>query len=217
MNIRLRNATLLASCILFFAGCYQGGEDRCGENQTYSGSTQTCECVEGAIVEDGACALCGENTAIVDNTCVCALGYAADETGACVEVPSGLGFDCSADSDCTNPDYSHCQDDVDGTNYCSAQNCSADDDCAAGYACAVWETPSFCERPPTGMGDTCAAPEDCTGEANLCESQALNMCITTGCDVADNDCPVGYFCCDISAFGGSTICAPHSFAATCPG
>ena len=79
-------------------------------------------------------------------------------------------MECSVDEDCTSSEYSHCQ--LEGeSGYCTKSDCTAgSDDCPGSYACNDRTDPSFCERPPTGLGTACSSNEDCQDfEASYCE------------------------------------------------
>lgn len=64
--------------------------------------------------------------------------------------------------------------------------------------------------PSDGLGDACTGPADCAGKgANYCESFMLMQCIVSGCDLANNNCPDTYACCDLSMFGVvEPLCLP---------
>jgi hypothetical protein len=56
---------------------------------------------------------------------------------------------------------------------------------------------------PTGMNDSCTTSADCALEADYClmatyPDPSGYYCTTQGCDVALNDCPLGYECLDLS-------------------
>lgn len=64
--------------------------------------------------------------------------------------------------------------------------------------------------PGGGLGDSCTSPADCAGkDASFCESFSLMQCTVSGCDLANDNCPDTYVCCDLSSVGVmDPLCLP---------
>ncbi|HEX2679105.1 MAG TPA: hypothetical protein VHM19_20790, partial [Polyangiales bacterium] len=92
------------------------------------------------------------------------------------------------------------------------RNCksSADCDTTVDYACNDRVSPSFCERPPRGLGTSCASDADCAGfTASYCEALSSHVCLVNECKADPDRCHGDWACCDIALLGGS-ICVPPS-------
>jgi hypothetical protein len=64
----------------------------------------------------------------------------------------------------------------------------------------------------SGLGEPCTGHPACTGQADYCAKMpgaASGYCTITGCDPAKDNCPVGYYCLDLSLFAPTEpkICA----------
>ncbi len=217
-SIARLGAALLLCCLA--PACQYDESNLCGDNQELDEDTGGCRCVADAVLEDRLCHLCPEGEVVVDNACACPDDQVRGEGGACVDKPATLGEACNgADLTCDDPAYPRCQiDDAgSGDGYCTSEGCGDNGECDGGFTCATWESPSYCERPPTGLGTACADQNECAAfEAYVC-FPITGECVTELCDLELNDCPVGYSCCDLSAFDPSvtTLCVPDSFS--CPG
>ena len=58
--------------------------------------------------------------------------------------------------DCTDAKYNTCHIVSGGGSYCTNTGCADDTACDGGYACDISTDPAYCERPPTGDGQSCA-------------------------------------------------------------
>jgi hypothetical protein len=133
--------------------------------------------------------------------CMCDPDTVADG-GSCRVLP-GLGAACDAATACDDS-YPVCW-----RSSCT-KTCAADTDCPDSYVCADWETTPVC-RTFTGFGASCVGPEDCASfDANAC---LQGHCGVVGCTVGVDDCPRDTKCCDFSALGFGTVCAPAEY---CP-
>ncbi len=184
--------------------CVLDTDDLCGPNQVIWGDDDRCVCAEGMGYTPQGCVPCGSNEISSPAGCVCNAGYARPAAGqACEEVQ--IGAPCTADAECSNPLYTHCQVTPFG-GYCTAAGCASSAECTSGYACDTGASPSYCKRPPVGAGVACALPEDCAGtEALFCDTFVSLSCLVQDCDDAANPCFEGTECCP---FGGVNICIP---------
>jgi hypothetical protein len=180
--LRAARAGILAlGSWLAWAGCYDAG-DRCDANMV--------------LVEDARC-VCAEGTILTSHGCE-------------VAALTALGRSCDpAANTCSEVPYDHCQGGG-ATAYCTSTDCTASDECESGYACNTAGNPSFCQRPPIGLGQACAGPADCAGtEATWCDTFMTHQCVVQGCSVALQDCFGDGVCCDLSRFGvPAPLCVP---------
>jgi hypothetical protein len=63
----------------------------------------------------------------------------------------------------------------------------------------------------SGLGEPCGATEDCTLAADMCviyPGAAVGYCTVQHCSPEPDDCPVGYFCMNVSEYNPDydTIC-----------
>jgi len=149
---------------------------------------------------------CGPNQVMYEDLrCVCDAKSAPDATGACQpvpEAPMGLGAACDATTPCADAEFKHCEAGADGSGYCTKADCAGAEDCTGGYACDVSVTPSVCRRPPAGLGMSCTADADCAGtEATYCDTFVTHTCLVQGCNLTQDNCFIGFECCDLSSFG----------------
>jgi hypothetical protein len=148
---------------------------------------------------------------------VCEEGFARPEQGAaCALVPGGLGDECNVDDNpCGAGAYAECHVTGEGSDgYCTSTGCESESDCEAGYMCEAGDGPSYCRRPPTGYGETCASDEDCEGnDASFCETLQSKVCLVPCAPGRPSDCFDGEVCCDLSIFQAGIICTPEG---TCP-
>ena len=83
----------------------------------------------------------------------------------------------------------------------SSADCEGEDEC---------NNAGLCISPPSGLLQSCAAPEDCAGnDADFCDTFVQQACLVQGCTVSPNDCFAGFECCDLTAFGLPTLCIPE--------
>lgn len=191
-------AALLSSCLI-------DDSERCGPNQVYD-SHMGCACEAGSVKTDTGCIKCGANEVAKSTACECAEGFARNPATKLCEAGSPCGTACDA----AKPRCVAAK----GGAYCAAAGCTKEAGCATGETCAVWDANPYCMRAPTGVGKTCAAAADCAGQdADFCEATQSKMCLPSGCTPSKNDCATGNSCCDLSAFGLTTLCVPTG---SCP-
>lgn len=158
---------------------------------------------------------CGPNMVLSQGLCMCVAG-ASVKNNVCVIVDaggpapmSGLGAVCSESVPCTDQTAPLCQTALSGERYCTSTDCARDADCATGYRCITSGSGSYCRRPSTGQGETCATTADCEKfDAKFC-SMTYKFCLIRDC-TADS-CDVGYTCWDASMIvpGAPFICRPE--------
>jgi hypothetical protein len=200
-----------AAWILLPVACFYDADERCSPGQHLVGDTQ-CQCDEGTAFTPQGCVPCAENEIAGPAGCMCGPGFVrptADST--CQLAPPALGGECDvASTPCSDPRYAYCQI-VSGTSgYCTNSGCSSSSDCDGGYQCETATSPTFCQRPPLGVGTSCESAEDCAGtEATFCDLFMTRTCLVQGCSVADQDCFGELQCCDLSQFGvPEPLCLP---------
>lgn len=195
---------VLVACAL--SACVYDGDNPCGEGgfDVY-GDNRRCVCPEGAVMTPNGCIECGAHEVATATSCECEAGYSRSAPNEACEEAAGLGDECDpANSACEAP-YAHCEPAGDA-GYCTTDGCTSSDDCDGGFSC---NADSVCERPPAGLGATCAGPDDCAGtEATFCDSFMTMSCQVEGCSLDPNDCFEGYECCDLTMFGLPTLCVP---------
>jgi hypothetical protein len=204
-----------ASSCLFHAG------DRCDPGQNYDAQAGLCVCdaSQNLVAGDHGCVACGEHEVAGNDVCSCADGYQRPSAGAvCAVIPEALGAACASDTDCADKTYDTCHIVTDGASYCTNVGCKSNDDCTGGYACNTSAKASYCERPPSGDGQSCSSDDDCEGtEATYCEIYDTHVCHVQGCSLAPNDCFPGQDCCDLSVASGGIVTKLICVAAgTCP-
>jgi hypothetical protein len=171
------------------------------------------------IAGDHGCVACGEHEVAGDDVCSCEVGYQRPSVGAaCVVIPDALGAACTKNADCTDPTYNTCHIDADAAGYCTNVGCKTNEDCTGGYACDTNAKTSYCERPPSGQGQSCASDADCAGTgATHCEAFVTHVCYVQGCSLTSNDCFPGKECCDVTAKSLGTMTKPICVdSGTCP-
>ena len=202
---RLRARWLLAALIA--PACLYDSSDRCGDHQVLQDDQCVCEAGYGLV--DQQCVACKDDE--VSNPigpCDCAEGLVRVAEGA--ECTEAVGQACTTDADCPSPDFPHCQ--LDGaTGYCTSTGCVAGaGDCPGAYGCNDRVTPSFCERPPEGLGASCTTSDDCAGSvASYCEALSAHACLVPGCAADPSICHGDWVCCDLALISNS-LCAPPS-------
>jgi hypothetical protein len=199
-------AGLAGLTALVMAACVYDPDRRCGAAQMYSESAQVCVCEGNAITVPGGCKPCAADEVVTGMTCGCAIGQKKNADGACAVV-NGLGDPCdTVTAPCNDTTYSYCAVQDGGTSGICTQTCAGNADCEATYTCATWEAQPYC-RTFTGVGQTCGASTDCTGDANFCDTFMTHSCLVSGCSLTANDCPRDTMCCDFSRFRLGTLCA----------
>ena len=189
--------------------CLVDEDHPCGQHQ--AADAGACLCDEGYGLVGNRCVACGAHELGTLEGCACEPGYArAGADGPCAKL-EGLGEACGQDADCVDPRYAHCQRDADA-GYCTSADCESSDDCQVtlDYACNTYASPSFCERPPSGLGKSCESSDDCDGfEASYCESLSAGVCLQNECKDAPESCHGDWVCCDLAILGTS-LCVPPS-------
>ena len=206
---RARRGALITPLLLaiFVPACLVDLDDRCGDHQHYDAEQATCLCDPAYVLGAGACVPCAENEVGSPDGCVCAEGFSRKAPDA-VCAQAGLGDACQSDADCSDPSYAHCRPDGD-SGYCTASDCEAAP-CPGDYACNTREAPSFCERPPLGLGTACSSSDECAGfEAAYCETVVAKSCVVNDCKPDPNKCHGDWVCCDIGLLSQS-LCLPPS-------
>lgn len=183
--VRSRMLILPALAVVVLASACLLDDERCGPNMVLKQGL--CMCVEGASVKNNECVI-------------------VDAGGPAPTI--GLGAVCSETALCTDEAAPLCQTAPSGERYCTATGCTTDADCTNSYRCIKSSSVSYCRRPSTGQGETCATSADCAKyDATFC-SMTLRICMIRDC-TADS-CDVGYTCWDASQFsaGAPWICRP---------
>lgn len=195
-----KRRALWSALAVVAAGCVLDTDDRCGPNQVAFEGDERCVCAPGSAYTPDGCVPCGSNEVESPTGCICEVGFTRGDDGACAEVSGGIGTLCTTDAECLNPTYPHCQASP-GGSYCTAQNCDAG--CDGGFACNLAGSPSYCQRPSTGVGVPCTSDADCAGnDANYCELFVSRTCLVRDCSVAPESCFTGSECC---SFPGTPI------------
>lgn len=196
----LIGSALLTSCLVDSA-------DRCGTHQVQQ--AEICVCEPGFGLVGNECLACGENEVGALTGCECEPGFGrGGSTEPCMPVVS-LGKACVNDAECTDATFDYCQTDGDA-GYCTRPDCATSADCSNDYSCNRRGSRAFCERPPSGFGQSCHSSDDCSAfEASYCESLSSNVCLKDGCKADPSICPGDWSCCDIALLGNS-LCLPSS-------
>ena len=194
------------------AACTFDPDDRCGPNQVAWGEDEErCTCADGFAYTEQGCVSCGPNAVATPNGCVCESGFGRLTPEApCEALPEGFGQACTDDAECPGF-YPHCQPSVGGGGYCTTQNCTDSAACLGGYTCNTLNAPSFCQRPPVGLGQPCASPADCAGtDALWCDLVFSQTCLVQDCLTSVEGCVPGFECCDLTSVGlpGASLCLP---------
>jgi hypothetical protein len=200
---------VLSCCaVVLAAGCLVDVDQRCGENQRFDAATEVCVCEADFERQGNACVRCGENETGSSDGCVCLEGFSRSNAEAdCVEA-AALGQECAEDADCSE-DYAHCALEAGATDgYCTVSGCSTSADCPTDYGCNTRTTPSYCERPPEGLGTSCDSADDCEGfVASYCETVSAGACLVNDCAPDPAKCHGDWVCCDIGLLSQS-LCIP---------
>lgn len=208
----LIRAWVLGGALLVpMSGCIVS-ESSCAEGEKFvDEDIQRCTCAEGYILDEvaEACVACGENETSKANQCVCMDGYVRDDSsGNCREVVAGeamFGGACDSDAACVDP-YGYCAD-ATGDGYCTSSACTDNSDCEDVWTCVEESGSSYCKRPPSGLGETCASQADCAGfEATYCETFQAKTCQLVGCAEGNTTCPGDWVCCDLRGALGVSMC-----------
>jgi hypothetical protein len=203
----MRAALLIAALIgPLLEACVYDPDRRCGPAMTYLAATETCVCNSNAVPVPGGCRACAADEVTSGGKCACPAGQTKNTQGVCATV-AGLGDPCDTQSaPCTDATYSFCATKGSGTSGTCTRTCTGNADCEAAYTCATWDAHPYC-RTFAGLGDRCASPADCTGDAAYCDTFQSHTCIVSGCSLTTNDCPRDQTCCDFSGFGLGNLCA----------
>jgi len=182
----------------------------CGEHMVYDAATHLCFCDATSVPVTGGCKPCVAGHEPQGGQCACPAGTAEDASGVCVAVSTAQGAACDATNTCDDAVFDVCG----PSGYCT-HGCQSNGDCEGGYNCASQDVTPTCRKPPTGLGTPCSQPADCAGfEASFCESVSLHQCTVISCNLAPNDCAIGWGCCDLRPFGApAPMCLP---AGACP-
>lgn len=196
------------------SGCLYESGDRCDSTQRFDAASGVCVCQENTVPGEHGCESCPEHEVPQGPSCVCSDGYARPaEGGACALIPDTLGAACDPSAPSCAPEYPTCHPLDDTTGYCTAE-CTTSGECSGGFVCDTSSNPSYCQRPPTGVGHTCSSSADCAGfEATYCETLQAHVCLVQGCTKSPNTCFSGNDCCDLTMVGLPTLCVPTG---TCP-
>jgi hypothetical protein len=195
--------------LLLTPSCLVDLADRCGENQHYDGENAVCVCDGDYALEGNVCVRCGANETGSRDGCVCVDGFSRPTPDApCAEL-AGLGQECQSDADCGDAEYRYCHLGEGGASgYCTAPDCQTAADCPTDYGCNTREIPTYCERPPQGLGNACTSNADCAGnEASYCETVQAHSCLVNDCKPDPNKCHGDWVCCDIGLLTES-LCLP---------
>jgi hypothetical protein len=192
------------------SSCLFHSSDRCDDDQTYDSAAGLCVCdpKQNRVTGDHGCVACGAHEVAENDTCGCEEGYKRPSSGAaCTLVPEALGGACESDKDCTDSVYDTCHIVSGGASYCTNVDCDKDQSaCTGGYACNDGVSPSYCQRPPAGAGQSCGSDKDCQGtDATYCEIYVTHVCHVEGCSLTSNDCFPGQECCDLSIRSGGLV------------
>ncbi|MFZ5891033.1 MAG: hypothetical protein ACOY0T_08280 [Myxococcota bacterium] len=198
-----RVASLTALVGLAMGACTFDADDRCGPHQKFDSDNDRCVCEPSAAYTPAGCVPCGANEMPGNGACVCVAGFTRSlESGSCEPAPAALGAECSSNQECADATYSHCQLGSSQSGYCTNTGCASSADCQNGYACDTSASPSYCKRPPVGLGKSCASPDDCAGgEATFCDTFQSHSCLVANCTLMPDNCFEGWACTDLSAFG----------------
>jgi len=218
MSLNPPLARAARSCALFAPliwlglapACLVDLDDRCGDNQHYDADQASCLCDAAYALQGAECVACPEHEVGSPSGCVCEPGYTRPDPEAACEMAGGLGDECQEDADCEDPQFSHCQlPSGEEAGYCTIADCSTSEDCQGeDYACNTRQSPSFCERPPTGLGKACSSSDDCAGfEAAYCETVSAGSCVVNDCKADPGKCHGDWVCCDIGLLSQS-LCIP---------
>jgi hypothetical protein len=212
-GVRWRTLSTTLALAWLVPACLVDLDDRCGSHQHYDSQQALCVCDAEYALQGGACVACPEHEVGSPDGCVCEPGYARPEPEAACELSGGLGAECAEDADCGDQRYPHCQlpsEGSSGAGYCTNADCSSSADCQGDYSCNDRQTPSFCERPPTGLGQACSSSDDCAGnEASYCETVSAKSCVVNDCAPDPSRCYGDWVCCDIGLLSQS-LCIPPS-------
>jgi hypothetical protein len=200
---------LLPLLVLFPVGCLVDLDQRCGPDQRYDPESHRCACDDGHALVGNRCLACGEHELATPDGCRCEPGYLRASDDEPCEENDTLGKACASDDDCPDPTYGYCAPDAASPGgYCTASGCSASTGCEGDYACNGLGDPSFCERPPSGVGHACNSDDDCADfEASFCETVVAHQCLVHDCKPDPTRCYGDWVCCDIGLIGQS-LCMP---------
>jgi hypothetical protein len=195
------------ACTALLSGCLVDPDRPCGDDQTPDAGS--CQCEDGYGLVDNRCVACGEHEVGSAEGCGCEDGYVRPVADGACEKAEHLGAPCTSDAECVDPKYAHCQLDGDA-GYCTRADCESSEDCEVtlDWACNTHAAPSFCERPPSGIGKSCTSSDECEGfEASYCEALSAHACLVNECKDAPEICHGDWVCCDLAIISTS-LCIP---------
>jgi hypothetical protein len=198
------------SLVMSAPACLVDLDDRCGNDQHYDAESETCLCNADFERAGDRCAPCAENEMGSAEGCVCVEGFSRSSADSECKPAASLGQDCDSDADC-GEDFGYCAPAGEAEHgYCTAADCMTAADCPTDYGCNTRQSPSFCERPPEGLGTPCKAAEDCAGfVASYCETVSAGACLVNDCAPDPDKCHGDWVCCDIGLLSQS-LCIPPS-------
>jgi hypothetical protein len=201
--------------LVLASGCLYDSGSRSDRSQRFDPDSGVCVCKDNTIAGDHGCVACAEHELAQGGSCVCDTGYSRPPAGGpCAVIPQNLGAHCDPAAPSCDASYPTCHALAASDGYCTSSGCATNDDCTGGYACDTSVSPSYCQRPPTGVGQSCASSADCASyEASYCETLQSHVCLVQGCSKSPDDCFSGNQCCDLSGFGLPFLCVPTG---TCP-
>ena len=212
-------ALFIPLAALFVPACLVDLDSRCGDHQHYDAEQGVCLCSGDYALSGNICVSCAEHETGSPDGCVCAEGFFRATPDAACEELAGLGQECASDADCGDSDYGYCYLEAGGApGYCTAPDCTTAADCPTDYGCNARETPTFCERPPSGIGVACSSSADCDGyAASYCETVSAHACLVNDCKPDPNKCHGDWVCCDIGLLSQSLCIPPDQLeAGSCP-
>jgi hypothetical protein len=196
---------------LLLPACLVDLDDRCGKNEHYDAALGICACDAEYALIGSKCEACAEHEVGSPDGCVCAAGFVRPQPDAVCQALAGLGQDCQADADCGDEDYGYCRLETGSdAGYCTARDCDGSVGCPGDYSCNTRQSPSFCEHPPSGLGQACSSSDDCAGNtASYCETVVAKSCVVSECAPDPSKCYGDWVCCDIGLLSQS-LCVPPS-------
>jgi hypothetical protein len=189
-------------------GCLVDLDARCGDHQHFDAQAEICLCDAEFARQGNECVRCGENEVGSADGCVCVEGFSRTGPEAACTAAASLGQECESDQNCSE-EFPHCAIIADSASgYCTLAGCTTGADCPTDYGCNARTSPSFCERPPEGLGTPCTSAQDCEGfEASYCETVSADACLVNDCAPDPDKCHGDWVCCDISLLQQS-LCIP---------
>ncbi|HEU5073051.1 MAG TPA: hypothetical protein VFU02_02745 [Polyangiaceae bacterium] len=202
--------------LLVGASCAYDKNNPCGDDLEFDEDNNVCVCPAGTLYSPTGCIECGEHEILQGAECVCEEGYTRGTDNVCHE-DMGSGGATSTSTSTTTSTTTAGESGAGGEGGDGAESTSTEGTSTTGSVpdCTVnddCETNEICDagacRIPDGFGAACTVPDDCAdSEATFCDSFQMK-CTVQGCTVSPDSCPVGYDCCDLSAFAFPVMCIP---------